>query len=239
MKRSDVPTRLTELAAEYALPADAPAQLEAILDAMVSEHASITTVRDPMDGVERHVEDALTGLRVPAVRTAGTIADLGAGAGFPGFALAAALPETQVRLVESVARKCAFLERAAHAAGLRNVEIVSDRVEAWAAGHDAHDVVTARALAALPVLVEYAAPLLVEGGTLVAWKGRRDPQEEQAGDEAAALVGLSAHEVVALPPRQDGQDELERRLYLYVKVGPTPERFPRRVGVARKRPLAS
>lgn len=238
MKHPDATSRLQELSEAYALPDAAAGQLATILDEMVAEHASITTVRDPAQGVERHVEDALTALGVPAVRNAATIADLGAGAGFPGFALAAAMPNARVRLVESVERKCAFLERAAGLAGLSNVSVVWGRAEAWEAGHGANDVITARALASLPVLVEYAAPLLAPGGTLVAWKGRLDREEQRAGDEAAAIVGLSPHAVVDLPSRRDGRESVERRLYLYVKVGPTPDRFPRRIGVARKRPLA-
>lgn len=238
MKHPDLDARLQELAGEYGLPERAVAQLASVVLALADEPASITTVRAPMDAVERHVEDSLTALTVPAVRAARTIADLGAGAGFPGVALAAALPGAQVHLVESVERKCAFLERCAVLAGLANVAVVCGRAEAWIEGHGAMDVVTARALAPLPVLVEYAAPLLGDGGTLVAWKGRRDVGEEQAGDAAAALVGLAPHSVQELPPRRDGGELHERRLYLYVKVAPTPERFPRRVGVARKRPLA-
>jgi 16S rRNA (guanine527-N7)-methyltransferase len=84
------------------------------------------------------------------------------------------------------------------------------------------------------VIAEYAAPLLVEGGALVAWKGRRDPAEEVAGDAAGVELGLSpagVHEVQPFPKAR------HRHLHLYSKVGPTPNRFPRRPGMARKRPL--
>ncbi len=93
---------------------------------------------------------------------------------------------------------------------------------------------TARAVAALAVLVEYAAPLLCDGGSLVAWKGVRDEEEERAGRAAAAHLGLEA----GVPRRvQPFPAARERHLHVFRKVGPTPEGFPRRPGMARKRPL--
>ena len=100
---------------------------------------------------------------------------------------------------------------------------------------DRFDVVTARAVAPLAVLVEYAAPLLVDGGQLVAWKGARDAAEELGGEEAGRVVGLSLDRVVRVEPFPGAHS---RHLHFYVKTGPTPDRFPRRPGMARKRPLA-
>jgi 16S rRNA (guanine527-N7)-methyltransferase len=229
-----VDDRLVELAERWELPAAAPAQLKVILDLVAAEPVSITTVRDPAAGVDAHVADSLAGLAVPAVRAARTIADLGSGGGFPGLALAAALPAARVTLVESVGKKCEFLRRAADEAGLGNVEVVNARAEAWPAGLATQDVVTARALAALNVLAEYAAPLLLAGGSLVAWKGKVDPSEEADGVAAASLLGLDAGPPLAVEPFS-GADR--RWLYLYSKVSPTPARYPRREGMARKRPL--
>ncbi len=117
--------------------------------------------------------------------------------------------------------------------GLANVEVVGARAEGWRAGLGACDVVTARALAALDILLEYAAPLLVEGGLLVAWKGRRGADEEAAGAIAAGILGME-------PPRPvgvDGPGGSERHLYLSRKLRSTPPGYPRREGMARKRPL--
>ena len=125
-------------------------------------------------------------------RGARRIADLGSGAGWPGLALAAALPARTVALVESAIRRCRYLERAVEAAGWRTSTVVHARAEEWADGLGAYDLVTARALAALPVVVEYAAPLLAEGGVLVAWKGAASAEEAQAGARAAAELGLEA-----------------------------------------------
>jgi 16S rRNA (guanine527-N7)-methyltransferase len=94
---------------------------------------------------------------------------------------------------------------------------------------------TARAVAPLAVLVEYAAPLLCVGGRLVAWKGARSADEERAGEEAAGIVGLSLDRVEHVVPFAGAHS---RHLHVYVKTAPTPSRFPRRPGMARKRPLA-
>ncbi len=226
--------RLAELAARYDLPDGAAEQLGALLDLVAAEPASITAVRDPAQGVDVHVADSLVALELPAVRAARRIADLGSGGGFPGLALAIALPDARVALVESVARKCAFLTAAAAAIGLQNAEVVNTRAEAWPEGLGAHDLVAARALAPLTVLAEYAAPLLALGGVLVAWKGALDPREEGDGRAAAAALGLSEPEAVAVQPFA-GADK--RYLYLSSKVRATPAGYPRRPGMARKRPI--
>lgn len=223
--------RLAELARMYDVPPAGVEALGRLLDLLAADATAPTAVREPDRAVDVHVADSLSGLEVEAVRTAARIADLGAGAGFPGLALAAALPDAHVVLVESVGRKCAFLERAIAASGLENAEVVCERAEEWQAEND---LVTARALASLAVIEEYAAPLLRLGGTLVAWKGARDAGEEADGEAAAAELGLELTEMrrVRPYPRAD-----QRHLYVYSKVKPTPSQFPRRAGIARKRPL--
>jgi 16S rRNA (guanine527-N7)-methyltransferase len=222
------------LAREHGLSSNVSERLARLLELVAAEPSAITTVRDPAVAVEAHVADSLDGLRLAAVREGRTIADLGSGGGFPGLVLALTRPEARVALVESVGRKASFLRSAAEDLGLDNAEVVQQRAEAWPAGLGHQDVVTARALAALPVLVEYAAPLLTEAGHLVAWKGRRDPAEEADGEAAARALGLELAEVVRVPPRE-GADE--RHLYVFRKVAPTPPGYPRREGMARKRPL--
>jgi 16S rRNA (guanine527-N7)-methyltransferase len=231
-----VRTRLAELSERFGLPDGAAERLERLLDLVAAEPSAITSVRDPARGVDVHVADSLVALQVREIRKARRVADLGAGGGFPGLALAVALPQTTVALVESVGRKCAFLEAAVRALGLENVEVVHARAEAWPAGLDAHDAVTARALAPLPVLLEYAAPLLRRDGALVAWKTRIEPVEEANAAAAAAVLGMSAPAPEAVHPFDDAGD---RCLYLSSKVGSTPNGYPRRPGMARKRPLGA
>jgi 16S rRNA (guanine527-N7)-methyltransferase len=229
-----VELRLHELAERWQLPAEAPGQLRQILTLVETEPSSITTVRDPRRGVDVHVADSLAGLTIPELRKARTIADLGAGGGFPGLALAVALPAAHVTLVESVGKKTDFLRRTADAAGLTNITVVTARAEGWRDGLDTQDIVTVRALGPLNLLAEYAAPLLREGGRLVAWKAKRDPSEEAAGVHAAEVLGLEPQRPI---PTETFPGADERHLYVYLKVRPTPARFPRREGIARKRPL--
>jgi len=225
--------RLDGLAQQWELPAGFPSRIALLLGLVRDSPHSLTTVRDPADGVEVHVADSLAGLAVPQLRSAGRIADLGAGAGFPGLVLAAALPESRVALVESVGKKAAFAADAAAQIGLANVEVVPRRAEEWKDGIGAVDVVTARALAPLGVLLEYATPLLRVNGLLVAWKARRDAQEESRARRAAALLGMESPLPLDVPARTG----TERRLYLSHKVRDTPAGFPRRAGMARNRPL--
>jgi 16S rRNA (guanine527-N7)-methyltransferase len=226
--------RLRELAQRYALPASAVERLERLLDLVATEPSAITSVRDPARGVDVHVADSLVALELGEIRSARRIADLGAGGGFPGLPLAIALPEARVALVESVGRKCAFLEIAARELELANVVVVNSRVEAWADGLGAQDAVTARAVAPLNVLLEYAAPLLRRDGALVAWKTPLAPVEEADAAAAAEALGMSAPVPVPVEPF-DGAGQ--RFLYLSSRVGSTPKRYPRRPGMASKRPL--
>ncbi len=119
-------------------------------------------------------------------------------------------------------------------AGIANAEVVHARAEAWDDGARGDDLVTARALAPLSVLAEYAAPLLRDHGVLVAWKGRRDAQEEADGAYAAEQLGLEPVEIRRVQPFPAARD---RHLHVMRKVAPTPPRFPRRPGMAAKRPL--
>ena len=207
-----------------------------LLTALAAEPSPPTSVTDPTQAVDVHIADSLSGLEAPPLRQATRIADIGAGAGFPGLALAAALPDTHVDLVESTARKCEVISRLATTAQIPNATAIPARAEEWATtdGAQAYDIVTARALSSLPVLAEYAAPLLTLGGSLVAWKGARDPEEEKAGAAAAEILGLEPQPPIPVRPFKGSR---ERTLYLYTKATPTPPRFPRRPGMATKRPL--
>jgi 16S rRNA (guanine527-N7)-methyltransferase len=224
--------RLDQLAARYGLSPDAVAALRALLEHQAADEHASTTVRTIDEAVDRHVADSLVALDRPEVRRARRLADLGAGAGWPGLALAAALPACAVALVESASRRCQYLARATDAAGLGNVEVVHARAEEWRP--EPQDVVTARALAALPVVCEYAAPLLREGGTLIAWKGELGTGEAAAGARAAELLGLSAPEAVDVDPYAGAGPAT---LVIAHKIAPTPGRYPRRPGMALKRPL--
>jgi 16S rRNA (guanine527-N7)-methyltransferase len=214
------------------LPAELALRLHLLLD-LLAEPDAPTAVHDPEAAVDVHLADSLTGLEVPQIRQGRRLADLGAGAGLPGLPLALALPEAHVTLVESHRRKCAFLERAISELGLTNAAVRCGRAEELGAPAT-FDAVTARALASLPVLCEYAAPLLAEGGVLVAWKGAVEPWEEADGLAAAAALGLARTMVWPVQPYEGSE---KRTLHVFRKVAPTPAGYPRRPGIAVKRPL--
>lgn len=224
---SNDPTSALDLAARVAL--------EKVLELLAIERASVSSVTDPERAWRVHVADSLTGLEFPALSSATKIADIGSGAGFPGLVLAVALPAAQVDLIESVGRKCDFIQRAIDAAGIANARVVNARSEELAAGEgrEAYEAVTARAVGRLSTLAELASPLLSEGGALLAWKGKRDVEEEEQLAAAAAALAMEPEEIRHVGPYAGSE---HRHLHLVRKAGPTPADLPRRPGVAKKRP---
>lgn len=213
----------------------ARAALEKVLELLAVERASVSSVTTPARAWKVHVADSLTGLEIADLREAPTIADIGSGAGFPGLALAAALPDARVDLIESVGRKCEFIQRAIDASGIGNARVINARSEELAEGEgrESYAAVTARAVGRLSTLAELASPLLTEGGALVAWKGKRDPDEETQLANAAQELAMQPEQVLHVGPYAGSE---HRHLHLLRKSGPTPPKLPRRPGMAKKRP---
>jgi 16S rRNA (guanine527-N7)-methyltransferase len=222
------------------LPRDplGPAQRAAVtrvLELLRDERASVSSVTDPERAWRVHVDDSLTGLEFADLREARRIADIGSGAGFPGLILAVALPQAEVEPIESVGRKCEFMRRAVDAAGIENATVLNARSEEIAAGEarESFDAVTARAVGRLSTLAELASPLLREGGVLVAWKGKRDPDEEAQLERASEQLAMRPERILDVGDRAGSA---HRHLHLIRKTGPTPPQLPRRPGMAKKRP---
>jgi 16S rRNA (guanine527-N7)-methyltransferase len=214
-----------------------PAQrrrLETVLALLAEERASVSSVVDDR-AWKVHVEDSLTGLDVAELGEAGRIADVGAGAGFPGLVLAVALPDAQIDLIESVSRKTAFIQRVAEAAGIPNATGMTARAEDIARGEarESYDVVTARAVGRLSTLAELASPLLKENGVLVAWKGKRDEEEEQQMERAAESLAMQPEQILDVGHRAGSE---HRHLHVIRKCAATPANLPRKSGLAKKRP---
>jgi 16S rRNA (guanine527-N7)-methyltransferase len=225
---------LRSLVQRYGLPGEVQEKLAMLLGLIVDDPLAPTTVRQPFQAINDHFADSLVALELDAVRRATMIADLGSGAGFPGLPLALALPAAEILLLDASARKAAFIDRVIEACAIPNAHGVHVRAESWTEGIGRFDLITARALAPLDVVAEYAAPLLRSGGSLAAWRGRRDAEAERAGQAAALILGLEATEIRPVVPYPGAR---HRHIHLMTKVGRTPERFPRRPGMARKRPL--
>jgi 16S rRNA (guanine527-N7)-methyltransferase len=199
---------------------------------------NLTRVTEPNAVARLHLLDALSALPIlDALPDDGRAAlDLGSGGGVPGLVLALARPQRRWVLVDSVRRKADALRGFVAALALANVEVLDERAELLGrdpAHREAYGAVTARACAALPVLAEYALPLLAVGGTLVAWKGAIPPDELRGGEAASAMCGGSEPSV-----RPSGYAELgDHRFVIVSKVEPTPDRYPRRPGQPSKSPL--
>jgi 16S rRNA (guanine527-N7)-methyltransferase len=205
-----------------------------VLELLAAERSSVSSVVDRR-AWKVHVADSLTGLEVEDLRTAKRIADVGAGAGFPGLALAVALPAAQVDLIESVGRKCDFMTRAIEAGVIPNATVLNTRSEdlATTESRDSYDVITARAVGRLSTLAELASPLLKPNGVLIAWKGKRDEDEESQLERAAESLAMTPEQVLDVGDRAGSQ---HRHLHVIRKTGPTPPDLPRRAGMAKKRP---
>jgi 16S rRNA (guanine527-N7)-methyltransferase len=212
--------------------------LETVLELLASERASVSSVTEPARAWKVHVDDSLTGLEVESLANAARIADIGSGAGFPGLVLAVAMPTARVELIESVGRKCEFMRRAIEAAGIENAVVANARSEELAVGshRESFDAVTVRAVGRLSTLAELASPLLREGGALVAWKGRRDEEEERELERAATGLAMEPERILAVGPYAGSR---HRHLHVLRKSGPTPAGLPRRPGMAKKRPRGS
>jgi 16S rRNA (guanine527-N7)-methyltransferase len=221
------------------LSPEARARLKSLVEALAADPHAPSSVRDQETAWRVHIADSLAGLEVDGLREAAAIADVGAGAGFPGLPLAVALPEARLDLIEATTRKCEFMRRAIAAAGVPNARVVCERSETWAlrlppeGGREGYEAVAARAVGRLATLAELAAPLLADGGVLVAWKGRRDQEEEAELDRAAVRLAMEPEDVRWVGPYAGSRN---RHLHVLRKVGPTPAELPRRPGMAKKRP---
>jgi 16S rRNA (guanine527-N7)-methyltransferase len=177
----------------------------------------LTAIKDPGEAWREHVERSLEAADVVA-RYEGSIVDVGSGGGSPGIPLASAFPDREVTLLESQERKAAALER--FAADFPNVRVVRGRAEAQAT--DCYKVAVARALAEPPVAAEWCLPLVAPGGAVVLYVGPTAAQDRV--QRVADQIG-------------GGEVEAAGGLLVIPKISHTPEGFPRRAGLARKRPL--
>jgi 16S rRNA (guanine527-N7)-methyltransferase len=193
------------------------ARLECWLDAVLAT-PGLTAVRDRAEARRVLLDDALAGASLVASFD-GPVVDVGSGGGTPGIPLAAALPHREVTLLEANGRKASFLERVA--AEFANVCVIRGRAEEQEV--DAFGVGVAKALAPPPVAAEWCLPLVRPGGAVVLWVG-----PSAGADAVAAVAARLAAELAESPPG----------FLVLRKVGATPPGFPRRAGVARKRPLA-
>ena len=210
---------------------------------LLREHAELlaatpvqTTTVKGEEVVARHYAESLEAYRLAGAPGAGLVVDVGSGGGFPGLVIATAAPGTQVHLVEARKKRAELLAELAERLGLSNVTVSGERAEEAGRGplRDGADLAIARAVAPLPVLLEYLAPLTAPGGTIAAVKGSRG--ESELTEAEAAIEALNCEHTATEAMRAEVGGRM--RVLLFRKTGPTPPRYPRRPGIPRKRPIA-
>jgi len=208
---------------------------------------NLTAVTERCAVMERHVEDSLALL--PIIENAYTnnfptmesvklkLVDVGSGAGLPGIILAIARPDWQITLIESLQKRCFFLEHVVDVSGLLNVQVVRIRAEDAGQNPDfreKYDIAVARAVADMRILVEYCLPLVRVGGLLVAAKGYNPQEEVENAKKAIRLMGASILQLCSVTSEGPyGQ----RTAVLCLKNRPTPAKYPRHPGIPAKKPL--
>jgi 16S rRNA (guanine527-N7)-methyltransferase len=202
-----------------------------------NEKFNLTAIRD-VEGVRsKHFLDSLTCLPLLQSLPCRRLVDVGTGAGFPGVPLKIALPQIQLTLVESVGKKADFCRLLVQTLGLEGVQVVTGRAEELGldkSHRERYDWAVGRAVAVMPVLAEYLLPLVRVGGGMLAQKGESAPAETQTAENAMRVLGgkLRLLKKVNLP----GVVE-DRYLVVVDKVSGTPPGYPRRVGLAVKKPI--
>ncbi len=198
---------------------------------------NLTAIREPEQVRAKHFLDSLSACLVMNGSQINRVIDVGTGAGFPGLPLKILYPQMHLTLVESIGKKTAFCEHVVDKLGLDGVEVIQMRAEELGRleeHREQYDWALARAVAVMPVLLEYLLPLVRVGGSVLAMKGESGPAETQTAEAATQILGGHLRQLhsVTLP----GVVE-ERYLVVIDKVAATPEKYPRRVGIPGKRPL--
>jgi 16S rRNA (guanine527-N7)-methyltransferase len=208
-----------------------------------NQRVNLTRITDPAEIETKHFLDSLTAaIPLLDILRAGRelrLVDVGSGGGMPGLPLKIAFPKLRVTLVESTNKKAAFLRETVSQLRVEDVTVLAQRAEAAARDpthRDAYDWATARALGSLPVVIELCAPFLQPGGLLVAQRG--GDLDADLAAAAPAFKALKLWARVPIPVHLDGLSTAGRRgLIVGEKYAATPEAYPRRPGLPRKRPL--
>ena len=204
-----------------------------------NDRFNLTAIRDK-EGIEtKHFLDSLTCLMALDLNAAPrSLIDVGTGAGFPGIPLKLMLPNMRLTLVESIQKKAGFCTHVVEKLGLRQVQILPERAEDVGqdpAHRESYDLATARAVAAMPTLVEYLLPLVRIGGLVIMQKGESAQLEALKSEKVIQRLGGKIRVIlpVVLPGVAD-----ERYLVVLEKVARTSAEYPRRTGLPAKQPLA-
>ncbi|MHB8792753.1 MAG: 16S rRNA (guanine(527)-N(7))-methyltransferase RsmG [Thermoleophilia bacterium] len=228
----------SDIAADYSLSAGQTAKFRVFMEYLAGiSDRNLTSVSGDEKIVDFHFRDSLSLLHFEEFAIAKEIVDVGSGAGFPGLPLAIARPDKSFSLMESNSKKCEFIEATVKLLDLRNVKTICSRAEESALGEnrDLFDLALARAVGSLAVVIEYVLPLVKPGGYALLQRGAREEGDDASAAAIASLIGGRLDRVEAVHP-YPGSKNLH--VWVLSKLSPTPHRFPRRPGMAKKRPLS-
>lgn len=204
----------------------------------MTKHINLTGFKDPEESLIKNVYDSLTVYDEERFPAGGRVLDLGTGGGFPGAILAALRPDMQFVLMDSIQKKLRCVETAAMRAGIQNISYLHMRAEVGGRRRklrETFDVVTARAVKSLPILIEWVMPFVKEGGVFLAMKGPGAAEELAASQK---ILGIMESRFIG--ERRLTLPTGDERVILYIrKEGRTPHTFPRKAGVAEKLPILS
>lgn len=226
---------------EVSLPEDAIEYFRVYLDELGrwNEKFNLTALKEPRHIALGHFADSIAPMTLDAVFEAkhARIIDIGSGAGFPGLPLKIVNPDWRLSLVESIGKKCEFLRAVIASMEMNHADVFYKRSEELAADMDhreQYDFAFARALSSLSTLIEYGLPFLKVGGYLIAHRGRTAADEASRVNTALQELGGAIETIRHYEIPEIGGS---RALIVVRKVRPTTKHYPRRIGVASKRPL--
>ena len=200
-----------------------------------NEKMNLTNITEEKEVAEKHFADCASILATSYCKEKKSVIDVGTGAGFPGMVLKVLNPEISLTLLDSLAKRISFLDEVVQSLGLQGVITLHSRAEDAAqnpAFREKFDIATARAVASLPVLLEYCLPFVRVGGLFIAMKGT-DPQEEIAQSEKALqILNAKVKEVIPVSIA-----DFNHSLIIIEKTGQTPKKYPRKAGMPTKSPL--
>lgn len=202
-----------------------------------NEKFNLTAIRDPQGIRCKHFLDSLTCLTAMQGSAMERVIDVGTGAGFPGLALKIMQPTMQLTLVESVGKKAEFCRHMVRTLKLEGVQVLAERAEAigqMVEHRQSYDWAVARAVAIMPVLMEFLLPLIRVGGAALAMKGESAPAEAHEAEHANRVLGGRTRKLILIT--LPGVVE-ERYLVIVDKIAATPNAYPRRIGLPAKNPL--
>ena len=202
-----------------------------------NQRCNLTAITDPDEIYIKHFVDSLSCLQVERFRPPGNVIDIGTGAGFPGIPLKIVYPQFKMTLVESIGKKMEFCRHVVSSLGLDGVDFVQSRAENLGKNsqhRERYDWAIARAVAILPVLLEYLLPFIKLGGSAIVQKGETGPAEAHSAEKALSVLGGEIKQVLPVELPRVAEP---RYLIVVDKIACTPEKYPRKPGIPAKRPL--